>query len=116
MTAPHSCAEPTVSQKALWFSEAVCELGDCAPMKEIVELVASKAYKAGADEELKACCKWVESSIFTDVIATELMSARRPTLKAQALKALSRIMLSQKGIFEGKHFDTVRQALQSIPD
>ena len=48
MTAPHSCAEPTVSQKALWFAEAVHELGDRAPLIEIAARVADKAYEAGA--------------------------------------------------------------------
>lgn len=117
MTAPHSCFEPTLSQTALWFSEAIYKLGDGAPIADIAEFVANKAYKAGADKELESCCKWLDNSKFTNAIISELMSARRPaTLKAQALKALSKIESSQKGIYERKHFSAVRAALDSIPE
>jgi hypothetical protein len=38
---------PSAQEKALWFAEAVHELGDRAPLIEITARVADKAYKAG---------------------------------------------------------------------
>ena len=72
----------------------------------------------GADQELEACLLLVgdgRRENLSQVIA--LRTARRPKLlsdKEQALNALSLIMSRQKGMFDGKPFDTIRKALEAL--
>lgn len=50
------------------------------------------AYRAGADQELEACCEWCDDGSM--VLAIELRAARRPkppSLREQALEALEQI-------------------------
>lgn len=54
---------PSAQEKALWFAEAVHELGDRAPLIEIAARVADKAYKAGAANELGACLTWIQDNV-----------------------------------------------------
>jgi hypothetical protein len=49
------------------------------------------AYAAGADQELEACCDWIEATLELPGCANQLRAARRPkppSLKEQALAAL----------------------------
>lgn len=51
----------------------------------------ARAYAAGADQELEACCEWMDNHLFSSP-STPLRAARRPkppSLKAQALAALA---------------------------
>jgi hypothetical protein len=71
-----------------------------------------KAYQAGADRELEACCEWLESNDY-NVVPRELRAARRPkppSLKEQALKILSQAEWSteEEGI--------IRRALEQLDD
>ena len=72
----------------------------------------------GADQELEACCEWLTGqSLHLD--GSYLRNARRPqpqppSDKEQALSALSLIMSRQKGMFDGKPFDTIRKVLEAL--
>jgi hypothetical protein len=81
--------------------------------------LATQAARWGADQELEACCEWVESEIGRKEWAAELRTARRPeplSLKEQALEAMSRC--DRSAWCEKMEFDLaiIRTALESLPD
>ena len=76
--------------------------------------VARLAYQAGADQELEACCEWLEQKGFAFV--DELRAARRPkppSLKELALEALAHILNNSSTQLGA---DTIRRALEQLPD
>jgi hypothetical protein len=82
--------------------------------QEILVIVA----QWGADQELAACCEWLENQ---PQWMEDLRSARRPklpSLKEQALKTLQR--LSKDGFpcnyQEYSDWDTIRRALEALPE
>ena len=80
--------------------------------------IATQAAQWGADQELDACDEWLFQDGY-DVTSARLRAARRPKLlsdKEQALNALSLIMSRQKGMFDGKPFETIRKALEALPN
>jgi hypothetical protein len=68
------------------------------------------------DEELEACCEWVETDLYSGygIPHEQLRAARRPkppSLKEQALEEV--------GAFEGMgtcNIDIIRRALEALPD
>lgn len=77
------------------------------------------AYAAGADQELEACCLWMERNFddWDNRFSDYLRAARRPkppSLKEQALEALAAI----EGNFNtvGDRADTIRRALEALDD
>jgi hypothetical protein len=84
--------------------------------EDVIEVVATKAANWGADQELEACCEWVESEIGRKEWAAELRTARRskpPSLKELALKALDDISIAS---FEQDAANTIRYALEQLDD
>jgi hypothetical protein len=76
--------------------------------------VARLAYRTGADQELEACCEWLEQKGFAFV--DELRAARRPkpsSLKEQALQSVKRFELGQDLMGD---LDTIRRALEQLDD
>jgi hypothetical protein len=75
-----------------------------------------------ADQELEACVEWLEQGPFGFTVAASdlvklLRAARRPkppSLKQEALIAL--IDRVQRGGCEEEDFDTIRRALELLPD
>ena len=84
------------------------------------QIVATKAARWGADQELEACCEWLDGG-FGDVgnFSATLRAARRPkppSLKEQALAALSE---ADQGLNEyewQQRSDTIRRALEQLDD
>ena len=83
--------------------------------------IAHQAARWGADQELEACCEWLETGPYgfsieatAPSLTKRLRSARRPnppSLKEQALEEV--------GVFEGMgtcNIDIIRRALESLPD
>ena len=105
---------PSPEQVDQWFDDAV-RLNSTPKY-----YIATQAAQWGADQELEACLLLVgdgRRENLSQVIA--LRTARRPKLlsdKEQALNALSLIMSRQKGMFDGKPFETIRQALEALPN
>ena len=98
------------------------------PPPELVEQLRSssgtwlyqitKAYQAGADQELEACCKWLPK--LPPWSADDLRRHRRPkppSLKEQALEGLTRLV-STGEFFSNqmKDLDTIRRALEALND
>jgi hypothetical protein len=75
------------------------------------------AYRAGADQELEACCEWLDTGLMTPYVSIRLRSARRPkppTLKEQALAVLVALEIDEPG-YEGT-YNTIRRALEALDD
>ena len=86
--------------------------------------VAIKAVQWGADQELEACCEYMQHVGFHG-FATILRDARRPkppSLKEQALKELDDWTLERHGlggecfICDGLSVATIRRALEALDD
>ena len=83
--------------------------------------LAARAAQWGADQELEACCEWLDDTYDADPEDTvpELRTARRPkpsSLKEQALAALERYEAEEW--CEEMTFDSniIRRALESLPN
>lgn len=77
-----------------------------------------QAARWGADQELEACCDWIEETQSDDAeeTAEQLYHHRRPnglTIKEQALEILEE--LAETGI-DKKSYDIILDALESLPD
>jgi hypothetical protein len=74
------------------------------------------AYRAGADQELEACCEWLayEGHEHEHLALHAARRPKPPSLKEQALKALTAI----EGDFNtvGDRADTIRRALEALND
>jgi hypothetical protein len=83
------------------------------------EHIATRAAQWGADQELEACCEWLDDYLLAPK-SGELRAARRPkppSLKEQALEQLDGIA----AVFRMTHggnlvCDTIRRALEALPE
>ena len=78
--------------------------------------LATLAARWGADQELEACCEWLEQNCGRWDLPAALRAARRPqppSLKEQALKALDDISIAS---FEQDAANTIRHALEQLDD
>lgn len=90
---------------------------------ENVDVLLIEAYeaghRAGADQELEACCEWVATATVYDITAY-LRAARRPkppSLKEQALEQLKGIEVCFRVSHGGDLItDTIRRALEQLDD
>jgi hypothetical protein len=78
--------------------------------------ICTAAAQWGADQELEACCEWLDKG-FGDVgnFPATLRAARRPkppSLKEQALKTLK----YPKDFWSEAEVDTIRRALEQLDD
>ena len=74
------------------------------------------AYRAGADQELEACCEF-EATVYSTDCADKLRRHRRPkppSLKAGAIEVLDEL----DGLFElpAGHYNTILRALEQLDD
>jgi len=89
-----------------WFDE-----------RENVDVLLLQAFQAGADQELEACCEWLGSGGYAGTCFT-LRAARRPkppSLKEQALEAAIRLGKKYPS-YEGADIETIRRALEALPE
>ena len=79
---------------------------------------ANQAARWGSDQELEACCEWLDSKGSPN--ASRLRAARRPkppSLKEEALQALAHLENGahcSMDTTESAHY--IRRALESLPD
>jgi hypothetical protein len=96
-------------------SEAPHGIRDAGVTRELHLITA--AYRAGADQELEACCEWADATGWYGA-GDMLRTARRskpPSLKAQALELVDRIEKAES-VWAMSELDTIRRALESLPD
>ena len=80
--------------------------------------IATQAAQWGADQELEACCEWLQDPDL-NVDTYKLRATRRPkppSLKEQALQALAEADLGSTEADWYQRFDTIRRALEQLPD
>ena len=80
--------------------------------------IALEAAQWGADQELEACCEWLDKRFQRDPFFSEsLRTARRPkppSLKEQALDVLH--LSFDRGYLKEEAADTIRRALEQLDD
>jgi len=126
---------PPPELRSKWFNEApktdlydyiieqASQWGADQQLKLDAEQIG-KAYQAGANQELEACCEWlVKQGWFSadeHEAIEELRAARRPkppSLKLQALAALYAVVTGANDTKEQRQdLDTIRRALEALPD
>jgi len=77
--------------------------------------LAVRASQYGADQELEACCAWLDSyhAIGHSPVVAQLRAWRRPkppSLKEQALEVLDDAKL------DAAHYNIILRALEALPD
>ena len=86
---------------------------------KVLKYITTAAAQWGADQELEACCKWVDWK-WSGIKSRELRAARRPkppSLKEQALEALERQAIrSVPSLVSNNDCDTIRRALEQLND
>ena len=90
-----------------WFDE-----------EEHPDVLLIRAYQAGADAELEACCKVLEDEL-SCFVSADLRSARRPkppSLKQQAIAELDDAVMRGDCITVSDALPTIRRALEALPD
>ena len=130
--AEHPITPPPELVAKLWREASAGR--DDAPIGEIFSHGVLLAYAAGADQELEACCEWLDSERILckdGGYIRKLRAARRPKpprLKAQALGALSRAdkdaltnpltgeVVALRTILNKEQSDTIRRALEALPE
>ena len=85
-----------------------------------MEAMCEVAAQWGADQELDACCGWLEINYNTPLACHPLRTARRPkppTVKEQALKAL-KVLPTPAGqvTLDITDLNTIRRALEALPN
>jgi hypothetical protein len=118
MTDPKLTPPPELVQQ--WIEET--RSYDCvgAYPADLEECVATRAAQWGANQELEACCEWLDKG-FGDVgnFPATLRAARRPkppTLKEQALAALDDAIMRGDCITISDALPTIRRALEALPE
>jgi hypothetical protein len=80
--------------------------------------IAIQAAQWGADQELEACCEWLECNYNYPQVNHPLRAARRhepPSLKEQALEALEALP-TPAGQVTADRLATIRRALEALDD
>jgi hypothetical protein len=121
----HSLITPPPELFAEWLAEAK-RLHPRESTGFIAGEVAKLAYRAGADQELEACCEWLVAEPwfkYEHEAVEDLRAARRPkppSLKEQALQELDKVDMlwatEEFGQETLNSLDTIRRAIESIPD
>lgn len=83
------------------------------------EHVATQAAQWGSDQELEACCEWLDRRLFGRDEIRELRAARRPkpsSLKEQALEQLCEVNAMLQFHTTGGETSAIRRALEALDD
>lgn len=85
-----------------------------------VDVVLYEAFQAGADQELEACCEWLDQNTGRWDLLAELRAARRPKPQGQAEEALIALeqtvtlLMPITGRKKIERFDIIRAALKRL--
>ena len=94
------------------ITTAAARWGADQQLKLDAEQIA-QAYQAGADQELEACCEWLDRRLFGRDEIAELRAARRPKPPSKvdlALKSLEGMALPEDA------FHTISRAIQRLKE
>jgi hypothetical protein len=118
MTTPNPITPPPeLVQK--WAIASPCEYDNTWAYEQYI---AAETAKWAADQELEACCAWLEHMVLLrhqhDVVPS-LRAARRPkppSLKEQALEELEHVPVDPEGGMTYSGLDLIRRALEALPN
>lgn len=98
-------------------------LGDSLEKCGCKEYIATQAARWGADQELEACCQWLEENCGRWELPEALSDARRPqpqpSLKGQALAKIDAILSDPRKSTLSEELEALelsRRALELVPD
>jgi hypothetical protein len=80
--------------------------------------LARQAAQWGADQELEACCEWLQHD-YPNIGANALRAARRPkppSLKAQALALIDDCTDPEGDYLDDNALSTIRRALEALTE
>jgi len=81
-------------------------------VKEVHQYIAARAAQWGGDQELEACCEWLENQ---PQWMEDLRSARRPKPPSLKEQALALVEQHEDGWRPSpKDWDTIRRALEQL--
>jgi hypothetical protein len=89
-------------------------------VSDIELTLATQAARWGADQELEACCEWLDQNTGRWDLLAELRAARRPKPPSQAEEALIALeqtvtlLMPVTGSKKIERFDTIRTALKRL--
>jgi hypothetical protein len=75
--------------------------------------LAARAAQWGADQELEACCEWLENQ---PQWMEDLRAARRPKPPSLKEQALALLQPGEPRLFNSEMQDTLRRALEALPE
>jgi hypothetical protein len=114
MTDPELTPPPELVQQ--WIEQGVSR----PPGTDYMTCFATLAARWGADQELEACCEWINSFQTKFVHAHDLRLVRRPkppSLKEQALESVKRFEKSGEFFSDQmRELEFIRKALETIDD
>ena len=113
MTDQHPITPTTELVQQWWKSTPVQIL---ATDPDPIQLIATRAAQWGADQELEACCEWLENQ---PQWMEDLRAARRPkppSLKEQALLQLDTLNADLAMHGRGCDLSQIRRALEALPE
>ena len=87
-------------------------------LEQFWRYIATQAAQWAADQELEACCEWLEARGYSRLAADELRAARRPkppSLKEQALKRIEALEKLAEAMGHDPD-NTIRRAIETLPD
>ena len=84
-----------------------------------IDAVLLETYRAGADQELEACCEWIHDwyGRGSDEVVANLRAGRRPkppSLAEQALKALTKIEDNEATYLDSSAIHRALKRLQEL--
>ena len=79
----------------------------------LIDFLAAQAAQWGADQELEACCKWLDERTIING-STALRTARRP--KPPSLKEQALALLEVEHGLNVEDLDLLRRALEALPN
>jgi hypothetical protein len=74
--------------------------------------IATEAARWGADQELEACCEWLEGNYNYPQVTHPLRTARRPKPPSLKEQALERLELAKKYV----DVEPILRAIEQLPD
>ena len=88
--------------------------------QEVWSSIATQAARWGADQELEACCEWLNFYSSSAAYARDLRATRRPkppSLRKQAYDALDTYIYGEPDPKDKERtYNTIRQALEALPN
>jgi hypothetical protein len=115
ITPPPELVNLWMSEDAPWDSDS---FGVLTARPSQLRHIAAKAAQWGADQELEACCEWLQHNYPDGTQVAALWAFRRPkppSLKEQALEALQNMDYMNQ--FPNEHdYNTIRRALEALDD